>query len=626
MSLSEKYKKHIEKAFEKAENLESKITPEIIAMEGMSGTKTRHFYNNLLEIDNARYLEIGTWKGSSVCSAMCKNKAKVICIDNWSEFGGPKAEFIKNFHTFRGENDAWFIEKDCYQVNTDNLPTFNIYMYDGNHSSENHYKSLTHFYNCLDDVFIFIVDDWNWQDVRDGTYHAIANLNLKILYQKEVRMTWDNSVTAEPQLSKEWWNGIYVAVLQKQSPEIASPRVTLKIDYQTCRSELCDIGKKYDTDKSSHRNNVTNERHCHPYTLFYEGLFQNKKNEPLDIAELGILEGSSLLMWREYFPHSQIHGFEYNYDLISHFKQKMDNNRITLSYIDVTNQTSILNAFESKGVMYDIIIEDTTHQFDDQIRVINNVHKWLKPGGILIIEDIFKRYREEDYIRSIASLLPFFQDYYFVELDHVNRNSTGWDNDKLFVLVKGGGVPIFRNENKITIITPSYRVNNLMNLKKSIDFNYVEEWIIVYDGSKIKESPNLFLGEERIKEYVYEGPGRSGNPQRNYALTKVANPTTMLYFLDDDNIIHPNLYQLLHIVDNTKFYTFNQAERLRGNIVQIGKIDTAMSLIPFRSCNDVTWIPNLYEADGYYIKACCAKCKDHHIFVDNDLCFYNKIV
>jgi hypothetical protein len=31
--------------------------------------------------------------------------------------------------------------------------------------------------------------------------------------------------------------------------------------------------------------------------------------------------------------------------------------------------------------------------------------------------------------------LEHFQDYYFIELDHVNKNSTGWNNDKLFILM-----------------------------------------------------------------------------------------------------------------------------------------------------------------------------------------------
>jgi hypothetical protein len=208
----ETYKTILEISFQNAENNISKITNDIINMEGMSGTKTRHFYNNLLNTEDARYLEIGTWKGSSVCSAMCKNKAKVICIDNWSEFGGPKSEFLVNFEKFKGENEATFIEDDCYKIDVSVLPKFNIYMYDGNHSKENHYNALSHYFNCLDDIFIFIVDDWNWNEVREGTMNSIQKLNLKVLYEKAIRLTWDNTTT---ELSNSWWNGIYVAILQK---------------------------------------------------------------------------------------------------------------------------------------------------------------------------------------------------------------------------------------------------------------------------------------------------------------------------------------------------------------------------------------------------------------------------
>ena len=211
----EKYKAIVDLAFQNAENNISKITDDIISMDGMSGTKTRHFYNNLLNTEDARYLEIGTWKGSSVCSAMCGNNATIVCIDNWSEFGGPKSEFLNNFYKFKGDNNATFIEDDCFKVDVLTLPKFNIYMYDGNHTNESHYKALLHYYNCLDDLFIFIVDDWNWIDVRDGTMNSIRKLKLKILYEKEIRLTFDNSHTQQPLASETWHNGIYVAILKK---------------------------------------------------------------------------------------------------------------------------------------------------------------------------------------------------------------------------------------------------------------------------------------------------------------------------------------------------------------------------------------------------------------------------
>lgn len=206
---SRKYEEIINKAFENAENNVSKITSDIINIDGMSGTKTRHFYNNLLNFEDARYLEIGTWKGSSVCSAMYENNAKVVCIDNWSEFNGPKQTFLENFNKYKGNNDALFIESDSFKVDVSLLPKFNVYLYDSDHSDICHYNALIYFYNCLDDTFIFIVDDWNWINVRTQTYKSIDDLKLKILFQKEIIL---------PSVTKEtWWNGIFVAILQKQS-------------------------------------------------------------------------------------------------------------------------------------------------------------------------------------------------------------------------------------------------------------------------------------------------------------------------------------------------------------------------------------------------------------------------
>ena len=211
----------------------------------------------------------------------------------------------------------------------------------------------------------------------------------------------------------------------------------------------------------------------------------------------------------------------------------------------------------------------------------------------------------------------------------------GWNNDKLFILIKNVNEPIFKNTNKLTIITPSYRINNLLEIKKSINFEYVEEWIIVYDGGKIIDNPNLFENKEnnKIKEYVHKGEWISGNIQRNYALSKITNHNTLLYYLDDDNIVHPNIYKLLNIIDDNKIYTFNQCNRIKGNNICVGKIDTAMVIIPYNLYKNVKWILDKYDADGYYIKECYDENKNIHVYVyvyvyvyvDNDLCYYNKI-
>ena len=109
---------------------------------------------------------------------------------------------------------------------------------------------------------------------------------------------------------------------------------------------------------------------------------------------------------------------------------------------------------------------------------------------------------------------------------------------------------------KITIITPSYGIDNLK--KKSIKFEHIDEWIIVYDGNIIDSNPSIFEENEKIKEYIYKCDCIAGIGQRNCALTRITNPDTLLYYLDDDNIIHPDLYNLLDFFDNNRIYTFDQ--------------------------------------------------------------------
>ena len=201
----------IENSLIHTNNYSSKITDEILKLEGMTGKKTRHFYNNICSMENARYLEVGSYKGSSMCSAMCNNNMTCLAIDNWSEFGNNRYEFLNNFNKFKGNNKASFIEKDCWDVDVSTIGKFNIYMYDGNHTQDSHYKALNHYLPCLDNEFIYLVDDWNEEEVRNGTFQSIKDNNCIVKYQKEIK----TEATGGWGVPYEWWNGIAIFVLKK---------------------------------------------------------------------------------------------------------------------------------------------------------------------------------------------------------------------------------------------------------------------------------------------------------------------------------------------------------------------------------------------------------------------------
>ena len=56
---------------------------------------------------------------------------------------------------------------------------------------------------------------------------------------------------------------------------------------------------------------------------------------------------------------------------------------------------------------------------------------------------------------------------------------------------------------KITLITPSVRPHNLLIILNSINFDYIDEWIIVYDGNILESNPLLFKEHTKISEYIY---------------------------------------------------------------------------------------------------------------------------
>jgi hypothetical protein len=88
----------VTKAFMRALANDSKLPQAIRDIVGMSGQTYRSFINNLVEsCPDARYLEIGSWQGSTAAAALYGNAAKCVCIDNWSQFGGPKEGVLRQY-------------------------------------------------------------------------------------------------------------------------------------------------------------------------------------------------------------------------------------------------------------------------------------------------------------------------------------------------------------------------------------------------------------------------------------------------------------------------------------------------------------------------------------------------
>lgn len=204
----EDYINRVDAAIAKAMSSESKLEERHFALNGMSAKENRILLNELLKAGD-KYLEIGVHRGSTFVSAMYNNDVKAVAIDNFSQFGQVRDEFLHNCSLSGITEKMTFVEADCFNLTDEQKELIrgtNVYFYDGDHRHEDQEMALTYYLDYLADPFIFIVDDWNHQPAVNGTESGIRLTNLKV--HKEWILNSANT-------GKGWHNALYVAVLSR---------------------------------------------------------------------------------------------------------------------------------------------------------------------------------------------------------------------------------------------------------------------------------------------------------------------------------------------------------------------------------------------------------------------------
>jgi len=194
----------------------SQIDSELLEADGLSGKGYRRFLNNLIRnIPDPRYLEVGVWTGSTLCSAANRNKLRAVGIDNWSQHwerspAYARTECDRNLRKFV-EADVRLIERDFREVPFGAIGKFNVYFFDGPHDTVDQYDGIRLALPALDDEFVMIVDNWNNASVRQGTLEAFKVLRLEMLWNFVVRTTMDDTYAFHP----DWADGCFIGVMKK---------------------------------------------------------------------------------------------------------------------------------------------------------------------------------------------------------------------------------------------------------------------------------------------------------------------------------------------------------------------------------------------------------------------------
>jgi hypothetical protein len=111
--------------------------------------------------------------------------------------------------------------------------------------------------------------------------------------------------------------------------------------------------------------------------------FTPLRNEKLNILEIGIDKGNSLLTWRDYFKESEIHGIDIRGDY-----EYLHDDRTFTHIVDQSKKEELTIFGQKYPEYFDVIIVDGSHNAEDDILTFNTLFPYLKPGGLFCIEDL----------------------------------------------------------------------------------------------------------------------------------------------------------------------------------------------------------------------------------------------
>jgi len=162
---------------------------------------------------------------------------------------------------------------------------------------------------------------------------------------------------------------------------------------------LCELARKHETDKGGqhYRYGGGDSDTNHNYTSVYHGIFGEDRESVTAVLEIGVHQGSSVRMWKEYFPKAQIVGLDINLDCLKHAED-----RITVIMADQNNPIELAAAVGARK--FDLIVDDGSHERSHQITSMKVLVHALEDWGWYIIEDLGTGPVES--LKSLAAAVP----------------------------------------------------------------------------------------------------------------------------------------------------------------------------------------------------------------------------
>jgi len=199
-----------------------------------------------------------------------------------------------------------------------------------------------------------------------------------------------------------------------------------------------------------------NNSQGHGFSKYYIKHLEKLKKNDLNILELGSYAGASAVAFSKYFTNSKIFCLDINISNFKYTSKNIDVYGLNIRNIDkvkiVLKKIFLKNNFNK----FDLIIDDGSHKLSDILFCFNFFFKYVKKGGIFIIEDFkhpnyFSHNKDvddilvEDLLKKISLKEQFQssffniddQQYLFSSIDTINTYKGNLDiSDICFISKK----------------------------------------------------------------------------------------------------------------------------------------------------------------------------------------------
>ena len=210
--------------------------------------------------------------------------------------------------------------------------------------------------------------------------------------------------------------------------------MTLTTSEITETDTLVQIYEKY---APVHSTSPFTDKHTpmHNYLTYYDVELVELKSKPINLLEIGVCWGASMVLWNHYFnnPETRFYGLDITADYFENPESKSKSilekeDRVKFQFGISSTDTKHSKTYEDS--FFDLIFEDGAHDLETQFETFKNYFPKLKADGVYYLEDILC----EGNVSSLISLIDNHTNN-GVNIEVYRGGEPGWRLDDIILKI-----------------------------------------------------------------------------------------------------------------------------------------------------------------------------------------------